>query len=185
MRPPHLPAPELPAERRGRVPGGRAAPSTFGDMGGETMGVVSCGSVYIEVLVSGSHVIWGVGQWGRGGRGCWRGAAGGVEGTMGCSGQHIAPIWPEVMQGLGSPSLPVQRQATQHRGAALQMLQCPAQPAACLRVQLLLGQLDVGGGALAKRVQHARILLHQAVEEGRERVCRGEEWAGQRCLVGR
>lgn len=68
--PPH--PPELPAERSARVPGGRAALSSLGDMGGETMGVVSCGSVYIEVLVSGSHVICGwagwVGGWGRRGR---------------------------------------------------------------------------------------------------------------------
>ncbi len=41
--------------------------------------------------------------------------------------------------------------------------------AACLRVQLLLGQLDVGGGALAKCVQHARVLLHKAAQVTEER----------------
>ena len=64
-RPRPSPAPELPAERSGRMPGGSAAPSSLGDMGGDTMGVVSWGSVYIEVLVSGSHVIWGRRGWWR------------------------------------------------------------------------------------------------------------------------
>lgn len=56
---PPSPSPEVPA-RSGRPPpggGSGAAPSILGDMGGETMGVIKCGSVYMLVAVSGSHVI--------------------------------------------------------------------------------------------------------------------------------
>ena len=85
----HRNPPELPAERRARVPGGSAAPSSLGDMGGETIGVVSCGSVYMEVLVSGSHVIWRgreAGVWGAwGGVGCWSLWRGAGDGRTACS----------------------------------------------------------------------------------------------------
>lgn len=53
----HPSAPELPAERSVRMPGGSSAGSSLGDSGGLTMGVVTCGSVCMLVLVSGSQVI--------------------------------------------------------------------------------------------------------------------------------
>jgi hypothetical protein len=60
---PWLPGPEVvggsaPEGSVGRdLPGGSAPGSILGDSGGETRGVVTCGSAAMDVLVEGSQVI--------------------------------------------------------------------------------------------------------------------------------